>query len=81
MAKRIGIALVSVVLALAALVLIRVGPRNAVGMLRYDTRRTGKLKLGDRAPDVELVGLDGARKKLSESIGARPLVLVFGSYT
>jgi hypothetical protein len=81
MAKRIGIALVSVALAMAVFLVIRMGPRNLVGMLRYDSRRTGKLKVGDRAPDVELVGLDGGRRRLSESIGARPLVLVFGSYT
>ena len=37
---------------------------------------------GDRAPDVQLVSLDGQTKfLLSERIGKRPLVLVFGSYT
>jgi hypothetical protein len=42
----------------------------------------GRLKVGDSAPEVELVALDGVtRFHLRERIGARPLVLVFGSYT
>ena len=35
------------------------GPRNLIGMLRYDQRREGDLKVGDRAPDVTLLALDG----------------------
>jgi hypothetical protein len=59
------------------------GPRNLIGFLRYGTQRTdGTLKVGDRAPDVSLVGLDGhSPVRVSERIGAKPLVLVFGSYT
>jgi hypothetical protein len=38
--------------------------------------------VGDAAPDVELVALDGARRlRLKDSVGGKPLVLVFGSYT
>ncbi len=59
-----------------------IGPRNLVGMIRYDQRRDGTLRVGDRAPDVELLALDGvSRIRLSASIGGQPLVLVFGSYT
>src|SRR5262245_59556004 len=58
-----------------------IGPRNIVGMLRYDIRSEGALKVGDRAPDVELVALDGARVRLKDRLGARPAVLVFGSFT
>ncbi|MEO8190348.1 MAG: hypothetical protein ABI682_08385 [Acidobacteriota bacterium] len=59
-----------------------VGPRNVIGMIRYDKREEGRLKLGDAAPDVQLVGLDGVTPvRISEKIGSRPLVLVFGSYT
>lgn len=59
-----------------------VGPRNVIGMIRYDKRDEGRLKLGDAAPDVQLVGLDGVTPvRISEKIGPRPLVLVFGSYT
>jgi hypothetical protein len=60
------------------------GPRNLVGFLRYGTQRTeGKLKVGDRAPDVSLVALDGKGSvRLAEAAAAgKPLVLVFGSYT
>jgi len=51
-------------------------------MLRYDSRRQGKLEVGDRAPDVSLVSLDG--KSPVSLLGGkrdRPLVLVFGSFT
>jgi len=61
----------------------KMGPRNAYGFLRYGTqRREGKLRVGDRAPDASLVSLDGKTPlRLSERIGGKPLVLVFGSYT
>lgn len=58
------------------------GLNNAWGILRYDQREEGHLKVGDRAPDVTLLALDGtSRVRLHERLGARPLVLVFGSYT
>jgi peroxiredoxin len=50
-------------------------------MLRYDQRREGDLVVGARAPDVELVTLAGGKLRLSERIGERPLVIVFGSFT
>jgi peroxiredoxin len=51
-------------------------------MLRFDTRKEGALKVGDRAPDVSLLALDGhTRVRLSERMGERPLVVIFGSYT
>jgi hypothetical protein len=58
------------------------GPRNLIGMLLYDQREEGKLRVGDPAPDVELVGLDGASRisLLGEGDG-KALVLVFGSFT
>ena len=59
------------------------GPRNLIGFLRYGTQRTeGKLKVGDRAPDVSLIALDGKGSvRLGELTAGKPLVLVFGSYT
>ena len=58
------------------------GPRNVIGMLRYDQRQQGKLKVGDAAPDVALLSLDGSTPvRLKDSIGGKPLVLVFGSFT
>ena len=59
------------------------GPRNLVGFLRYGTQRTeGTLKVGDRAPEVSLVALDGKTDvRLAGLANGKPLVLVFGSYT
>jgi len=75
----IPLALLATALCLAAW---KIGPRNFIGMMRYDQRQEGSLKVGDRVPDVSLVSLDGKTPvRLADRIGARPLVLVFGSYT
>jgi hypothetical protein len=60
-----------------------IGPRNLIGLLTYGGQaREGDLQVGDLAPQVSLVGLDGSTtKNLAEWIGPRPLVLVFGSFT
>lgn len=77
-----GLVLGLMVIAVAAVALVYIGPRNLWGMLRYDQRRDGDLAVGDQAPDVALLALDGAtRVNLRERMGARPLVLIFGSYT
>jgi hypothetical protein len=77
----IGIGVLAV-LAAAGLTYMIGGPRNLIGMLRYDQREEGTLKVGDRAPDVTLLALDGATPvKLSDRIGGKPTVLVFGSFT
>ena len=58
------------------------GPRNVIGMLRYDQRQEGSLKVGDRAPDVAMLALDGKTPvRLSDSFGGQPTVLIFGSFT
>lgn len=83
-------ALVGVVLAGVVGVSLWIGPRNVVGMLRYDTRREGALKVGDLAPDVELrvlpggdgaPGREAAVARLRDQLKGRPLVLIFGSFT
>jgi hypothetical protein len=44
--------------------------------------RAGQLSVGDAAPDFALPTVDQTRTvKLSEEYRARPVVLVFGSYT
>lgn len=59
-----------------------IGPRNVIGMLLYDQRREGTLKVGDRAPDVTLVELDGVSEaQLAHRFGKQPLVVIFGSFT
>jgi hypothetical protein len=82
MLKKILLAVLVLVAGAVAVVVAKMGPRNVIGMLRYDQRQEGKLKVGDRAPDVSLVALDGQSPvRLGEAIGNRPLVLVFGSFT
>lgn len=68
---------------LGLFVVWKIGPRNLYGLARYGTqRREGSLRVGDTAPDVRLVSLDGKSPVLlSERTGSKPLVLVFGSYT
>jgi hypothetical protein len=78
-------------LALAVLVVAAVGvmtymiggPRNLIGMLRYDQRQEGTLKVGDKAPDAELTALDGTTRVplLAGSDASRPTVIIFGSFT
>ncbi|TAJ07716.1 MAG: hypothetical protein EPO68_16110 [Planctomycetota bacterium] len=79
--RRALLALGALVLAAGGWIAWQIGPRNLWGMLRYDQRREGDLVVGARAPDVELVRLDGSAMKLSERFGERPLVVVFGSFT
>ena len=63
-------------------VVTAIGPRNVIGILRYDTRKEGLLNVGDPAPDVELLATSGtAGQKLSAQLRGRPLVLIFGSFT
>jgi hypothetical protein len=85
----VGVVL-GVVLAGAVGAALWIGPRNVVGMLRYDTRREGALKVGELAPDVELRALpegEGAPDReakvarLRDQLKGRPLVLIFGSFT
>jgi len=73
---------VVVLLALGGMTYMIGGPKILIGMLRYDQRQEGKLRVGDRAPDVTLFALDGKTPvKLSEQLGGKPTVLVFGSFT
>lgn len=68
-------------LAGAGFMMYQMGPRNFFGMLRYDQREEGDLAVGDPAPDVVLAALDGSDVRLRDRFGARPVVLIFGSYT
>jgi hypothetical protein len=80
--RRVLLIVAVVVGILGAFIAWRIGPRNIIGMIRYDQRKEGALKPGDAAPDVALVSLDGKTPvRVSEQVGGKPLVLVFGSYT
>lgn len=73
-----------VVLAYVGLSFMAGGPKDALYMVRYafPHMRRGNLKPGDEAPDARLVALDGTtRFHIRERTGAKPLVLVFGSFT
>jgi len=81
--KKIAIGVGAVaLLALGGFTYMVGGPRNLIGMIRYDQREEGRLKVGDKAPDVTLLALDGKTPvKLSERLRGKPTVLVFGSFT
>jgi hypothetical protein len=80
--RKVLLVLAVVAVILGAFVAWRIGPRNIIGMIRYDQRKEGTLKPGDAAPDVTLVSLDGQTPvRVSEQVGGKPLILVFGSYT
>ena len=82
MIKKLAMGVLAILVVAAAVVVFRIGPRNILGMIRYDQRQEGKLRVGDPAPDVQLVALDGARPvRIRDSIGEKPLVLIFGSFT
>jgi hypothetical protein len=66
----------------ATFMVVQIGPRNVIGMLRYDQRRAGDLKVGDRAPDALLIPLDGkGRQALLDPAPTKPTILIFGSFT
>jgi len=49
---------------------------------KYDRRAEGRLRVGDAAPDLDVVMYDGSSARLSSLWGdGKPLFLVFGSCT
>jgi hypothetical protein len=79
--KRIAWIVAGVVAVVIVAGVVVIGPRNVIGILRYDTRREGDFRAGDRAPDVELLDLEGAHVHLRDRLGDRPTVIIFGSFT
>lgn len=81
----IGISLGAlVVIAYIVLSVMAGGPKDALYMIRYALphMHRGNLKVGDSAPDARLLALNGTdRFHIRERISAKPLVLVFGSFT
>lgn len=75
---------VVVIAAVVGLSVMAGSPKDAYGMVRYALphMHRGKLKVGDAAPDAALLTLNGSdRFQIHDRIGARPLMIVFGSYT
>ena len=79
--SRVLLGILGLVLGTGGFIAWRIGPRNIVGLLLYDRRREGDLRVGDLAPDVALAKLDGGEVRLAELVGDQPLVLIFGSFT
>jgi hypothetical protein len=79
--KKVLWALLVLGVAAATFVVVKIGPRNIIGMLRYDQRRDGDLKVGDRAPEIQLVALDGKARQALIPDRTKPTVLIFGSFT
>ena len=80
--RRALLLLAAIVVGLGTVAVAKIGPSNVIGMLRYDTRKEGDLRIGSAAPDVALHAVSGAGVvHIAERIGPRPLVLVFGSFT
>ncbi len=55
--------------------------RGLIRLNAYDIRTEGILQVGDFAPDLPLDLVGGDQMRLSDLWAAKPLVLVFGSYT
>jgi hypothetical protein len=83
--KWTGVSLIAVlVIGFAAGCYFMGSPRDLYGFLRYALPEwhRGNLRLGDIAPDAPLYALDGRSTfHITDHIGDRPLVLIFGSYT
>jgi hypothetical protein len=70
--------------AFIALSVMAGGPKDAVYMVRYALphMHRGNLKVGDAAPDARIFALNGTETfHIRERTGAKPLVIVFGSFT
>ena len=78
--KKILLVVVALIVIGAGVMVAKIGPRNVIGMIRYDQRREGDLKVGDRAPAAMLVALDG-KSQLPLLETGKPTVLIFGSFT
>ena len=79
--KKVLLIIAALIVVAAGVVVAKIGPRNVIGMIRYDQRREGDLKVGDRAPDAQLVSLDGTTRQALFAKRDKPTVLIFGSFT
>ena len=81
----IGISLGALlIIAFVALSVMAGGPKDALYMVRYALphMHRGNLRVGDSAPDARIYALDGAETfHIRERTGAKPLVVIFGSFT
>ncbi len=83
MVKKLLVSLAGLFVVVVALAFVFDVPRFVIGLIQYGGQaREGTLQVGDPATDVTLYDIDGATSfQLSDRIGERPLVLIFGSFT
>ena len=82
MLKKVILGAIGLVIVAVIGFVIYIGPRNIIGMIKYDQRREGTLQVGDQAPDVPVVALSGEQNMLWQAVGNdKPTVLIFGSFT
>ena len=83
MLRKLALLLGAGLIVVAAALVLWIGPSNVIGLIQYGGQaREGTLAVGDAAPTPTLVSIDGTpNRSLSDWIGPRPLVLVFGSFT
>ncbi|HEY0370779.1 MAG TPA: hypothetical protein VGD79_02185 [Thermoanaerobaculia bacterium] len=79
--KKVLLAVTALVVAGAGVMVAKIGPRNVIGMIRYDQRKDGHLQVGDRAPAAMLLSLDGKSQTPLLDPAGKPTVLIFGSFT
>ena len=80
--KKILLAVILLIVTLVVVAVIWISPRFIIGLLTYGRQaHDGDLKVGDPAPIVSVVDVDGNPRELCEWYGAKPVVLVFGSFT
>ena len=78
----IGVAASLAIVALGGFVYYQLMKKGYIKYNKYDRRVEGRLRVGDPAPDLELVLYDGSPLRLSSLWGdGKPVFLVFGSCT
>ncbi len=80
--KKVLLGTLLLILTVATVAFFWIGPGFVIGILTYGQQaHDGPLQPGDPAPIVTVVDIDGNPRELSEWIGPKPVVLVFGSFT
>jgi hypothetical protein len=79
--KKVLLGVAILVIAAAGVVVAKIGPRNVIGIIRYDQRQEGSLRVGDKAPQAMLVSLDGKTSQPLLARSEKPTILIFGSFT
>jgi hypothetical protein len=79
--KKVLLGVTVLVLLAGGVIAAKIGPRNIIGMIRYDQRQEGTLQVGDAAPQALLVSLDGKTSQPLLAQREKPTVLIFGSFT